>query len=438
MRISVFGLGYVGCVSSACLASDGNEVIGVDINPLKVELINKGRSPVIEQGIDEIIKDTVRKRKFKATTCTFEGIKNSDVSLVCVGTPSNDNGSLNLEHIRSVIKSIGEALINKEEYHVIVIRSTVLPASTEEIIIPILQESSGKKVGVDFGICVNPEFLREGTSVFDFYNPPMTLIGEYDERSGDVVKKLYLNVEAPLVRTDIKSAEISKYVNNAFHALKVSFANEIGNICKKVGIDSHKVMEIFCMDTKLNLSPYYLKPGFAFGGSCLPKDLRALIYKGKQEDLNLPLLNSILLSNENQIKIGLDLIKKTKRKKIGILGLSFKAGTDDLRESPMVLLVEQLIGKGYNVKIYDNNVSIAKIFGANKQYIEKEIPHISSLICSEIRELIANCEVIVIGNNENRFKKALKNIKDGQIVIDLVRVFEDKEKFNRNYVGICW
>ncbi|MFB0525852.1 MAG: nucleotide sugar dehydrogenase, partial [bacterium] len=286
--------------------------------------------------------------------------------------------------------------------------------------------------------CMNPEFMREGSSVYDYYHPPMIVIGELDKRSGDIVKQIYANIDAPVVRTSIKVAEMIKYVNNAFHGLKVCFANEIGNICKKLGIDSHQVMEIFCKDTKLNLSPYYLKPGFAFGGSCLPKDLRALLYKGQREDLRLPLLSSILDSNENQVKMGINLIKKTKKKKIGIFGFSFKPGTDDLRESPMVELIETLLGKGYKISIYDKNVSIAKIFGANKQYIEKEIPHISSLMSSSIEDVLSRSEVLVIGNNSKEFKKIPELMREDQIIIDLARIADGKNKKERKYEGICW
>ncbi|MCJ7646138.1 nucleotide sugar dehydrogenase, partial [bacterium] len=288
MRISVFGLGYVGCVSAACLARDGHKVMGVDINQNKVDIINSGRSPVVEKDIDEIIKEVVKSQKLIATTDVKEAVGNSEISMICVGTPSNDNGSLDLKYVKRVCVEIGTGLREKDEYHVVVVRSTMLPSSVEEELIPILEKTSGKKAGVDFGVCMNPEFMREGSSVYDFYHPPMTVIGELDKRSGGIVEEIYANIDAPVVRTAIRVAEMIKYVSNAFHGLKVCFANEIGNICKKLGIDSHEVMEIFCMDKKLSLSPYYLKPGFAFGGSCLPKDLRALLYRGRREDLRLP------------------------------------------------------------------------------------------------------------------------------------------------------
>jgi GDP-mannose 6-dehydrogenase len=438
MKISVFGLGYVGCVSSACLADSGHKVMGVDINQTKVDIINSGKSPAVEKDIDGIINRALTADKLIATTDGKEAVKNSEISMICVGTPSKENGSLDLKYVKRVCAEIGAGLREKDDYHVVVLRSTVLPGSVETEVIPTLEKTSGKKAGTEFGVCMNPEFMREGSSVYDYYHPPMIVIGELDKRSGDIVKQIYANIDAPVVRTSIKIAEMIKYVNNAFHGLKVCFANEIGNICKKLGIDSHQVMEIFCRDTKLNLSPYYLKPGFAFGGSCLPKDLRALLYKGQREDLKLPLLNSILDSNENQVKMGINLIKKTKKKKIGIFGFSFKPGTDDLRESPMVELIETLLGKGYKISIYDKNVSIAKIFGANKQYIEKEIPHISSLMSSSIEDVLSRSEVLVIGNNSKEFKKIPELMREDQIIIDLARIADGKNERERKYEGICW
>jgi GDP-mannose 6-dehydrogenase len=438
MKISVFGLGYVGCVSAACLARNGHRIMGVDISKNKVDIINSGRSPIVEKDIDEIIEEVVKGQKLIATSDVREAVRNSEISMICVGTPSNDNGSLDLKYVKRACVEIGAGLHEKDEYHVVVVRSTVLPSSVEGELISTLEKSSGKKAGADFGVCMNPEFMREGNSVYDFYHPPMTIIGELDRRSGDIVEEIYANIDAPVVRTSIRIAEMIKYVSNAFHGLKVCFANEIGNICKKLGIDSHEVMEIFCMDKKLNLSPCYLKPGFAFGGSCLPKDLRALLYKGQREDLRLPLLDSILESNENQIKMGINLITKTKKKKIGIFGFSFKPGTDDLRESPMVELIEILLGKGYKISIYDKNVSTAKIFGANKEYIEKEIPHISSLMCSSIEEVLSRSEVLVIGNNSEEFKEIPKLMKEGQVMIDLVRIANGKNEARSEYEGICW
>jgi len=435
-------LGYVGCVSAACLAQEGHNVIGVDVNPLKVDLINKGKSPIVEKGLDEILEKVVnqenRGANLTATTDAVRAVMDTEISLICVGTPSNENGSLKLDYIRRCAQEIGAGLKQKTEYHVVVARSTMLPGSVEESIIREVEYVSGKKAGPDFGAVMNPEFLRESTSIDDFYNPPVTVIGQLDEKSGDAVEKMYHFLDAPAKRTDIGTAEMIKYANNSFHALKVAFANEIGAICKEIGIDSHKVMEIFCMDNKLNLSPYYLKPGFAFGGSCLPKDLRAIGYKAKEKDVDTPVLNSIMISNKTHIERAINRIIRTGKKRVGILGLSFKAGTDDLRESPLVAVTEALIGKGFDIRIYDENVSIASIFGANKEYIEKEIPHISSLMCTEFDEVVDHAEVIVIGNKSAEFRDVVRRMDDGKIVFDLVRITDEVKDALDGYEGICW
>jgi len=438
VRISVFGLGYVGSVSAGCLASLGHDVIGVDTNPIKVNMINSGQSPVIEAGLDELISKGVKAGRVRADTRATEAIAASDVSLVCVGTPSDHNGSLNLAFVERVCGEIGQALASKEDYHTVVLRSTMLPGSTEERVIPILESASGRRAGQDFGVSFNPEFLREGTAVHDFHHPPFTLVGRLQDRGAQMVADLYTDIDAPLLVVPLKVAETVKYVNNAFHALKVAFANEIGNICKQQGVDSHQVMDIFCMDDKLNLSPYYLKPGFAFGGSCLPKDLRALLYHAHHMDLSVPVLEAILPSNELQVKRGFDLIKQTGRKKVGVLGFSFKAGTDDLRESPMVELIETLIGKGYHVKIYDKNVSLARLHGANKAYIEREIPHIATLMCQSMEKVLAESEVIIIGNKAPEFRQAFQKTRQDQVVIDLVRIMKDTQQMDTRYEGICW
>lgn len=437
MRLSVFGLGYVGCVSAACFAKEGHEVVGVDVNPTKVEIINDGRSPIVEPGMDELIAEVVAAGRLRATTAAKEAIESSDVSLVCVGTPSAPNGSLNLTYVKRVCEEIGAAIEGKSRPHTVVIRSTMLPGTIEGVVVPTLEIYSGKKVGRDIGICINPEFLREGSSLADFYSPPFTLIGADDEETARMVGRLYARIEAPLFVTSIKSAEMVKYACNCFHALKVSFANEIGNICKALGIDSHEVMEIFCRDTKLNLSPYYLKPGFAFGGSCLPKDLRAIMYKAKELDVEAPVLSAILPSNRLQVERAVEMVLRTGKKRIGVLGMSFKAGTDDLRESPMVALIETLIGKGLQLAIYDKDVSLARLFGANKEYIEREIPHISKLMRNDLKEVIDEAEVVVVGNRSPEFREIEKMRRDGQKIIDLVRLFEEK-KSGDWYEGICW
>lgn len=437
MRIAIFGLGYVGCVSAACLANKGHQVIGVDVNPLKVEMINAGQSPIIEAEVDCLINQAVTGGNLRATTIAGEAVTQADLSIICVGTPSNDNGSLDLRYVRHVAGEIGQVLASQDNYHVVALRSTVLPGTVASELVPRL-EASGKRVGVDFGVCSNPEFLREGSAVADFYQPPFTLIGQWDERSGEQIAAMYQEIDAPIVRTDVATAEMIKYVSNTFHALKITFANEIGNLCKKMGVDSHEVMRIFSMDTKLNISPAYLKPGYAFGGSCLPKDLRALLYRARQEDLELPLLQAIPRSNELQARLGVEAVLRTGKKRVGILGLSFKADTDDLRESPLVYLTETLLGKGFELKIYDQNVSLARLTGANKQYIEKVIPHISSLLCSSFEEVLAASEVLVIGNKLPAMAHLMEDINDHHIVIDLVRIREALDGMGDNYFGICW
>ena len=436
MRISIFGIGYVGCVSAACLARAGHEVVGVDVNPTKVEIINSGASPIVEPGINELIADVVREGKLSATTDSAQAIKSTDISLICVGTPSKPNGSLDLGHVERVCSIIGKALAAKNERHTIVIRSTMLPGSIESVAQPALEAASGKKAGADFGLAVNPEFLREGSSLKDFYAPPFTLIGTDDEQTGKTVSGLYAGIDAPIFVTSMKTAEMVKYVCNCFHALKVSFGNEIGNICKALELDSHEVMNVFCADTKLNLSAYYLKPGFAFGGSCLPKDLRAVTYKAKELDVEVPLLTAITTTNRLQIERALDMVLRTGKKRVGVLGFSFKAGTDDLRESPMVTLIETLIGKGLELVIYDRDVSLARLVGSNREYIEHEIPHIARLMRTSIDEVLSAADTIVIGNKSEEFRQIESRLRPDQTVIDLVRLF-DRQSGN-GYQGICW
>lgn len=436
MKLSIFGLGYVGCVSAACFAKEGHTVIGVDVNDNKVEMINAGNSPIVEAGIGPLLDEVVKANRLSATTDSAAAVRNSDVSLVCVGTPSNPNGSLDLRYVTRVCAEMGAALKEKHGLHVVVIRSTMLPGTIESVVIPTLEEHSEKQVGIDFGVAINPEFLREGSSLKDFYAPPFTLIGADDNDTTATVRSLYSGVDAPVIATSVKTAEMVKYVCNCFHALKVSFANEVGNICKAVGVDSHEVMDIFCKDTKLNLSSYYLKPGFAFGGSCLPKDLRAINYKAKQVDVDVPVLSSILPSNRQQIERAVEMVLATGKKRVGILGFSFKAGTDDLRESPMVTLIETLIGKGLQLSIYDRDVSLARLFGANKEYIEGQIPHIAQLMSTSIEDVLSFAEILVVGNKAEEFKDIEQKQKQGQVVIDLVRLFDKTS--SDSYQGICW
>ena len=436
MRISIFGLGYVGAVSAGCLADGGHTVVGVDPYQDKVNLINAGSTPIIEKDIGDLIKTAVSNQKLRATTDIEDAINDTEMSMVCVGTPSQFNGSLDLAAVRHVCEQIGTALRNKNDFHVVVLRSTMLPGTMRNLVIPTLEEFSGKKAGTDFGVCNNPEFLREGTAVYDFHNPPKTVIGALDVRSGDLLVSIYNGIDAPLIVTEIETAEMVKYADNVWHALKVSFANEIGVISKQVGIDGHKVMDIFCKDEKLNLSSYYMRPGFAFGGSCLPKDVRALTYKGRQLDLDLPVLNSIMPSNAAQLQRGFDMITSSGKKKIGVLGFSFKSGTDDLRESPIVELIERLIGKGYDIRIYDRSVNIAKLVGANRDYIMNRIPHIARLMVDDMTEVLDHAETLVIGNGSEEFLGIDSRLNQGQILIDLVRI--SKQTSNDQYHGICW
>jgi GDP-mannose 6-dehydrogenase len=438
MNVSVFGLGYVGSVSAATFAADGHTVVGVDVNPAKVGLVNRGESPIVEPGLEALIGANVAAGRLRATTSAEDAVAASDVSLVSVPTPSRKNGSLDLSYLKHVCEELGQAIRNKHTYHVVVIRSTVLPGTTHETVIPALEQMSGKKYGEGFGVSVNPEFLREGSAVKDIRHPPMTLVGHNHAADAACTVALYDGVDAPLVSTSIRVAEMIKYTSNAWHALKVCFGNEIGNLCKRLGVDSHDVMDAFCQDHKLNLSSYYLKPGFAFGGSCLPKDVRALEYRAKEVDLDVPVLSSLLRSNALQIQHALDQIVETGRKRIGLLGFSFKAGTDDLRESPMVILAETLLGKGYQVRIYDRNVLLARLTGSNRDYIEKQIPHLARLLAESADDVIAESDVVVIGNAGDEFSEAMTRCRADQTILDLVRVPVDRSRVVADYRGICW
>ena len=438
MRVSVFGLGYVGTVSAASFAADGHDVIGVDVNAEKVASVNAGRSPIVEPGLDDLLTRAVDSGRLRATTDTADAVEHTDLSLICVGTPSRRNGSLDLTYLTRVCEQIGGVLKDKASYHVVVVRSTVLPGTTHGQVIPTLEAASGKKYGEGFGVSVNPEFLREGTALRDFREPPLTLVGHNHAADAAPTKALYQNLEAPLVGTSIRVAEMMKYTSNAWHAAKIVFANEIGNLCKRVGVDSHEVMDIFCKDEKLNLSSYYLKPGFAFGGSCLPKDVRALQYRAKEVDLDLPMLSSLLGSNRLQVDHAVDRIVETGKKRVGLLGFSFKAGTDDLRESPMVILAEALLGKGFSLRIYDRNVSLARLVGANKAYIEEQIPHLSRHLSESLDDVVQGSEVIVVGNASPEFPEAVMRCRADQIVIDLVRIPLDFSRVKAQYDGICW
>lgn len=438
MQISVFGLGYVGCVTAACLAKDGHSVIGVDINPQKVAWMASGRSPVVEPGLGGLVEQGVKLGRLQATQDSMDAVLNSQISLVCVGTPSNDNGSLKLEFVEKVCREIGEALKVKQNYHVVVIRSTVLPGTVQDRLIPILEKHSGMNAGRDFGVCMNPEFLREGSAIKDYYNPSLVVIGELDRRSGDIIQEIYATVNGTIRRTTLQVAEMVKYTCNAFHALKVVFANEIGSICKKHGIDGQEVMDIFVQDRQLNISDTYLKPGFAFGGSCLPKDVRALVYRAKEIDVDCNLLNSILPSNQKHVEVAIRMVEKSGKKKVGLLGLSFKPDTDDLRESPAITLAETLLGRGYQVMIFDDKVQLSQIIGANKTFLEQELPHIAAMMCSSLEELIAQSEVVVITHGSSAFNRAPELMNGNHLLIDLVGIAKGKVSNGAAYEGICW
>lgn len=435
MVISIFGLGYVGCVSLGCLAKNGHQVIGVDVSSFKVDLINRGIPTILEKDIDTIIKDGFNKGKISATMCADEAVQNSEVSIICVGTPSSPHGHLNLSYIYKTAEQIGEALKAKEEFHTVVIRSTVLPGTNQKFG-EIIEEVSGKQRGIHFSVVSNPEFLREGSAVKDYYHPSVTVIGGDHKQAIEKVASLYSCIQAPTEITDIKIAEVIKYVNNSFHALKIAFANEVGNVCKALSIDSHKVMDLFCKDTHLNISPAYFKPGFAYGGSCLPKDLRGFVTLGHDNYICTPILGVIDSSNEHQKKVAFELIAKTAKRNVCFIGLSFKEGTDDLRYSPSVDLAETLIGKGYNITIYDENVRLSKLIGANKAFINERLPHLSDLIVNDLETAIRQNDVIVVNHRNFDATPYSELLKDKHAIIDLVRVRELEQL--PNYNGLCW
>jgi GDP-mannose 6-dehydrogenase len=438
MRISVFGLGYVGCVSAACLAGRGHEVIGVDVNPVKIDLVRAGRAPVVEEHIGELTAQVVRAGALRATSDVADAVANSEISLICVGTPSAPNGSLSTVQLERVTEQIGSALAARAGRHTVVFRSTMLPGTCLGLLVPILEKASGRTAGVDFGVAVNPEFLREGSSVRDFLDPPKTVIGEFDPESGDAVAALYAGLPGDVFRVPIPVAEMTKYADNAFHGVKIGFANELGAICRALGLDSHRVMDVFLADRKLNVSPAYLRPGFAFGGSCLPKDLRGLVHAAHRADVSVPLLSHVLPSNEEHLKRAFDLVARTGKRRIGLFGLSFKPGTDDLRESPLVELAERLLGKGYVLRIYDANVSMSRLLGANREYIESRLPHLGQLLAGSVEEVLAHAEVCLVGCTDPAVLDALPPGED-RTIIDLVRVPDaERRRAGEGYVGLAW
>ena len=426
MRISVFGMGYVGSVTAACLARDGHDVTGVDLSEDKIRMINAGSSPIIEPTLPELISEGAKSGRMRGTTKADEAVGASELSLVCVGTPSMKSGRLDLSGVEQVSRELGGALKRKSGFHTFAIRSTILPGTVETLVIPALESHSGKRGGADFAVCYNPEFMREGTAVKDYYAPPFTVIGSKRAAEADTVAEVYKPLGRPIVRTEIRVAEMLKYSCNAYHALKIAFANEVGTLARAVGVPSDLLMEIFCSDEKLNISKAYLKPGFAFGGSCLPKDIRAMLYRAKELDLELPLLESILPSNETHIDRAVELILGTGKKKIAVLGLSFKADTDDLRESPMITLVKTLLGEGCNVKIFDEKVELSSLVGANRKFIEGTIPHIGALLNSSLERVVSESEVVVLGRDAQEFVGLDKLLRTEQTVIELARFKEDR------------
>ncbi len=435
MNISVFGLGYVGCVSMGCLAQNGHQMIGVDVNETKVNLINSGKATIIEKDIDKIIKEQHDRGQIEASLDYKYAIQHTDISIVAVGTPSSSKGHLNLEYIFNVAEHIAESLPLKNSFHIIAIRSTILPGTCDKIA-NIIESKSEKRRNVDFAIVDNPEFLREGTAVHDYYHPPLTLIGSDNRDASQRVAELYRELPGEIIITELGVAEIMKYVNNTYHALKISFANEIGNICKAIGIDSNEVMDIFCKDKQLNISPYYFRPGFAYGGSCLPKDLKALQTLAHDQYISVPVIENIDKTNGIQINRAFEYLQQYKDFRIGFLGISFKAGTDDLRNSPAVTLIELLLGKGFDITIYDRNVELSRLTGTNKEYIERRIPHLSRLMSGDLKQVIGESDVIVISTKEKEFGDELSSLSDKPI-IDLVylgKEFSEKE----NYYGVNW
>jgi GDP-mannose 6-dehydrogenase len=437
-RIAVFGLGYVGAVSAASLADQGHLVTGVDINPMKVNLLQRGRSPILEPGLDELIAANVEEGRLRASEDAAAAVAGCDVSFICVGTPSLRNGGVDLSAVERSAEAIGEALPGASRRHTVVVRSTTPPGTCRATVIPALEASSGLRAGVDFGVAVNPEFLREGTSLADFRRPAKTVIGELDSAAGDMLERIYAHLPGALFRVPVEVAELVKYVENAFHALKIAFANEVGAASRQFGIDSHVLMEILCSDTKLNISTAYLRPGLSFGGSCLPKDMRGLLHTLRRSDLRLPLLESILPSNEEHLRRLLDLVIGLDRRRVGVVGLAFKPGTDDLRESPLVELSQQLLGRGFELKIYDPVVSLSRIVGTNREYIDRRIPHLASLIVDTPEQLFAHAEVCIIGSHAIG---ELERLAQGAhvTIVDLVRLpGVDALRDDARYIGIAW
>jgi len=438
VRISIFGLGYVGAVSLGCLARDGHHVVGVDIDQSKLDLIASGKTPVVEEGMVELMQQVAASGRVEVTRDAGAAIGGTDVSFVCVGTPSAPNGSQDQSAMLTLVHELGRAMRAKGAAHVFVFRSTLVPGTVEDVLLPILERESGKREGTDFHVCFQPEFLREGTSIRDYDNPPFTVIGARSDVAADTLRRLFGHLPCGFHRTSVRSAEMLKYCCNNFHALKIPFANETARLCEGLGVDPFEVMELVCQDRRLNISTAYLKPGFAFGGSCLPKDLRATVYLARQSDVDLPMLGGIMSSNRGHVDHAIAKVMASGKRRIGMIGLSFKTGTDDLRESPLVTLAEHFIGKGLGLLIYDPEVHLSRLLGANRRFIESHVPHIGQLLRSNIEEVIAESELLVVGHSDARtFELLRQHVREDQIVIDLVNI-PQREALPGSYIGLCW
>ena len=438
MKISIFGLGYVGAVSLACLSRDGHDVIGVDIDRAKLDLILAGKTPVVEEGMVDLMAQVAASGKVTVTTDAQRAVLDSEISLVCVGTPSAANGSQDQGAILRLAEDIGRAIGEKRAPHVVVFRSTLVPGTVEDVLRPIIEARSGKKDGEGFFLCFQPEFLREGSSIRDYDKPPFTIIGANHDYPAERLRALFGNLPCKFIQTSVRSAEMMKYCCNNFHALKITFANETARLCEALGVDAFEVMELVCQDTQLNISRAYLKPGFAFGGSCLPKDLRATTYLAKTHDVEIPMLAGILPSNRIHLDLALHKVLATGKRKIGFIGLSFKTGTDDLRESPLVTLAEQLIGKGMQLSIYDPEVHLAQLLGSNRSFIEKHLPHIGDMLRADIEGVIGESEVLVLGlTGQHVFDVLATHSRPDQVVLDLVNL-PNHQAIRAEVVGLCW
>ncbi|MFN0161172.1 MAG: nucleotide sugar dehydrogenase [Burkholderiales bacterium] len=438
MKISVFGLGYVGAVSCGCLPELGHEVVGVDVNPQKVAMISAGQSPVVEENINELISSAVATGRLRATADLAAAIRDTEVSLISVATPSKPNYAPDLSAVLAVVRDIGRALRDKPSHHTLVLRSTVPPGTTEELILPALEEAAGRRVGDRLSLVFNPEFLREGSSVKDFHQPPQTIIGSLDEAGYVALERMYAGLPGAMVRTTCRVAESVKYLCNVFHALKIVFANEAGSVLKACGLDSREVLKLFCQDTQLNISSAYLRPGFAFGGSCLPKEVKGFMTLAREHGVDIPALGGLLESNEEHIRRAYDLIARDGRRKIALFGLAFKPGTDDMRDSPLVLLAERLLGKGFDISIFDRNVKLSRLLGKNKDFVDREIPHLDRLLRDTPEAALADAQVIVIGHADKEARAAIVARAAGTRIVDLSGYAELRGLAGSEYEGICW